>query len=367
METVRAWLETDVMMGNEAWRFVAFVVAVALTAVLAKSAQILLTGRLRRLAAASSTQFDDALIDAAEQPVMLLIAALGLRLSLTLLVLPEFLQELMHNVLVVVMTVFVTWLITRAMDAVRTVFIDPLVESTETKLDDQLVPIADRTIKVTLWSLAILIAFSNLGYDVISLLTGLGIGGLAVAMAAQATLSNVVGSITIFTDQPFQVDDLIRIGEHTGVVQEVGLRACRIRTLDGALVSIPNSSVVDSPVVNRSTDGRWRYDAVLGLVYDTSADQLERAIAVLKEILTSHEHVDDDVVVRMKSFGDSALELSVAWYLSAPTPARYLDTVSEVNLAIKRRFDEEGFSMAFPSVSLYLERSAAMESLRQAS
>ncbi len=365
METLETWLETEILPGNPVWRFVAFVVAVALTAVAAKSVQILLGGRLRRIAEATQTRLDDELVVAAEQPAMLLVGVLGLRASLFLLRLPEFLDELLHNVLVVVMTVFVTWLITRSLDALRRVFVDPFVEATETKLDDQLVPIADKTIKATLWSMAILIAFSNLGYDVLSLLTGLGIGGLAVAMAAQATLSNVVGSVTIFADQPFQVEDLITVGEHTGVVREVGLRAVRIRTLQGALVNIPNHAVVDSPVVNLSTDGRWRHDVVLAVVYDTTADQLEGAIAALKQVLAAHPAVDDDFAVRLKGFADSAIELSLAFYVSSPSPAKYLDTISEVNLAIKRRFEADGFTMAFPSLSLYLERSAAVEALRR--
>jgi len=350
------FLFADVFLGNTLAHLGGFVLAVFASFALASVAQAIFHGRLSRLAQASETDLDDALLAALERPLYLLVMAVGLRGSVMLLVLPDGLGQLVANVLTVVVTVFATWGLSRVLDTVRAVYVDPFVEASETKLDDQLVPILDRTLKVTLWSLAILMVFSSLGYDILSLLTGLGIGGLAVAMAAQATLSNVVGSITIFADQPFQVDDLVQLGEHRGVVREVGLRTCRIETFEGHLVSVPNASVVDAPVINLSPDERWRYAATLGLVYDTTAEQLASAMALLRQILAEHPAVDDDVAVRFTGFGDSALELTFAYWMSGPSAALYLDTLSEVNLAIKQRFDEQGLSMAFPSMSLYVEK-----------
>lgn len=353
-------LATDLFMGNTLANLVGFVLALFGSFGFASLAQSLFHNQLTRYAQESHTKLDDALVEALERPLYLLAMAIGLRASVMLLVLPEGLGTLVGNVLTVIVAVFGTWGATRVLDTIRAVYIDPFVEASETKLDDQLVPILDRTIKVTMWSLAILMVFSSLGYDILSLLTGLGIGGLAVAMAAQATLSNVVGSITIFADQPFQVDDLVHIGSHRGVVREVGLRTCRIETFEGHITSVPNASVVDQAVINLSPADRWRYSATLGLVYDTTSEQLEHAIELLKSILRDHPAIDDDVAVRFTSFGDSALELTFAYWVPKPTTGRYLDTLSEVNLTIKRRFDEAGLSMAFPSVSLYVESGPGM-------
>lgn len=351
-----AFLEAELFLGNTPANLLAFVLSVFVAFAAAALARALFHGRLMALAAASDTDLDDALLAALERPLYLLVTAIGLRVSIVFLVLPDALDVVVANTLTVVVTVFGTWGLTRVLDTLRALYIDPFVEASETKLDDQLVPILDRTLKVTLWSLAILMVFSSLGYDILSLLTGLGIGGLAVAMAAQATLSNVVGSITIFADQPFQVDDLVQLGDHKGVVREVGLRTCRIETFEGHVVSVPNASVVDRAVLNLSPGERWRYAATLGLVYDTSAEQLEGALALLRDILTRHPAIDDDVAVRFTAFGDSALELTFAYWVREPSAGRYLDTLSEVNLEIKRRFDAEGLSMAFPSVSLYVEK-----------
>jgi MscS family membrane protein len=350
------FLYADLFLGNTLGHLAGFVLAVFLSFALASIAQSIFHGRLSRLAQASDTDLDDALLAALERPLHLLVLALGLRMSVMLLEMPEGLATVVGNVLTVVVTVFGTWGLSRMLDTLRALYVDPFVEASETKLDDQLVPILDRTLKVTLWSLAILMVFSSLGYDILSLLTGLGIGGLAVAMAAQATLSNVVGSITIFADQPFQVDDLVQLGDHRGVVREVGLRTCRIETFEGHVVSVPNASVVDQPVLNLSPGDRWRYAATLGLVYDTTSEQLQEAMGLLRLILTDHPAVDPDVAVRFTAFGDSALELTFAYWVRDPTAGRYLDTLSEINLAIKERFDAAGLSMAFPSVSLYVEK-----------
>jgi MscS family membrane protein len=211
----------------------------------------------------------------------------------------------------------------------------------------------DNTLKVVLWSMAVLTAFSVLGYDVLSLLTGLGIGGVAVAMAAQATLSNVLGSVSIFADQPFQVDDLVSIDGHKGVVTEVGLRAVRIQTLTGSRVTVPNHAAVSGPVECCSPTGLWRYDGSLGLVYQTTGDELAPAIETIRQILDAHPLVLDNHVVRFVNFGESSLEITFAWYLQAPEVGVYLDTIHQVNMSIKQSFDASCFEFAYPTVTVH--------------
>lgn len=356
VDTLIALSSSELAFGNTASNLVGFWISLFAGLIAAKLSQILFHGRLRVWAGRTASEIDDALLDALERPLNLFLTALGARVAVEFLVLPEVLDHLLDNVLTVILTVFIAWGLTRVMDAVRIVFIDPRVAASETKLDDQLVPIADKTLKVMVWSMAILIAFSNLGYDILSLLTGLGIGGLAVAMAAQATLSNLLGSVTIFADQPFQVDDLITVDGHTGVVTEVGLRAVRIRTFEGHTVAIPNASVVGHAVVNRTIGKRWRHQQTLGLTYGTTSEQLEDAMRILREILDAHPAVAPDHVVRFLAFGDSSLDLTLAWF-TEPGAGAFLDTRSELNREIKRRFDEAGLEFAFPSVSVYVEKS----------
>lgn len=355
MKAVLSYLEIELLAGNTVGSVAAFAVTLMAGLVLSKLVTLLFRGRLKDWAQKTATKFDDQVLLMLERPLSLFLLGVGARTSIEFLHLPGTLDQLLGNTLTVVLTVFIAWGITRVQDAVRIVWIDPRVLASETKLDDQLVPIADRSLKAVIWSLAILIAFSNLGYDILSLLTGLGIGGLAVAMAAQATLSNLLGSVTIFADQPFQVDDYIEVSGYRGVVTDVGLRASRLRTLEGYIVNIPNSAVVDQPVVNHTIDGSWRHDLTIGLTYDTTHEQLTNGMRILEQILEDDPRVAD-YVVRFMDFGDSALEISVAYFVPDGDIGVFLDTRSEVNLAIKRAFDEAGLSFAFPSLSVYLEK-----------
>jgi len=354
LETLTQTWNLEIVAGNSLGNVLSFAAALFTTMVVARLVHTLIHSRLRTWAARTSNDLDDALIEALERPINLLILGFGSRAAVACLVLPDGLEQIVEHVLTVVVTVFIAWGVTRIVDALRTVFIDPRVAASESKLDDQVVPIADKTIKVVIWSMAVLISFSNLGYDIVSLLTGLGIGGLAIAMAAQATLSNLLGSFTIFADQPFQVDDWITVDGHSGVVTEVGLRAVRLLTFEGRIVTLPNNSVVSTAVINPSVDRRWRQDGVLTLTYDSSHDDVKRALAILGEIFDAHPDLGSDHSARFRAFGDSALEISFAYWLQAGRPRRWLDIRSEINLEIKRRFDEAGLSFAFPTMSLHV-------------
>ena len=350
-------LEAILETGNGLENLILFMVALTATFVVAKGVQVQFVGRFKRWADLSESDLDDALVAGLQQPVNVVLITIGLRLTVHMLVLPDGLRDAIDKLSTVALIGFVAWTLNRVIDAVMTAIVNPWVEGTDTKLDDQIVPILEKTFKFGIYSLALLMGISNLGYDIFSLLTGLGIGGLAVAMAAQHTLSNIIGSITIFADQPFQIDDLITVEGHTGVVTEVGLRTLKMQAFDGNIVYIPNATVVAEPVVNRSPGDVWRHSSTIGMPYDTTGDELKAAMAAVAAIFEAHTRVRNDYTVRFMNFGDSALEVQFAFWVDQPSIAVYLDTVSEVNLAIKDAFDANGWSMAFPSMSVYLEKS----------
>ena len=141
---------------------------------------------------------------------------------------------------------------------------------------------------------------SNFGYPVASILAGLGIGGLAVALAAQGTLANWFGAVMIFADRPFAAGDVVTIGDFTGSVKQVGLRSTRLRTMDGTLVTIPNSTVANAHINNISKMPCRKSNFTLGLTYDASAEKVEEALSILKDILEQHPGIRKDYVVRLK-------------------------------------------------------------------
>ncbi len=351
METIEKFFAFELIAGNTVKHITLFVVSLFLTLLAAKIIQNVFRKGLRRLAQKSETKLDDIVLDTFEHPIYWIALAGGLSIALGMLVLPPALQNAVDNVTTLVVMFFIGWSASNFISAIRATYIDPIVEASESKLDDQILPIAEKTLKVTLWVFVALIAFDNIGFDVVSLLTGLGIGGLALAMAAKDTLSNLFGSVTIFADRPFAVGDVIDSHGYCGVVTEVGLRTCRMETPDRKVVTVPNALFVGDVLANLSRDGTRAYASSLGLEYGTTIEELEAAMGVLKEILGAHELVREDYAVRFGAFGDSALVIE--FVCSITDVGKYLDVISELNLQIKRRFDAAGYAFAFPSMSIY--------------
>lgn len=343
--------DTVVVADNTVLHIAGFTLAIMVTMVISKALRSVFANSLKKRVEASDTQLDDLVLDTFEKPVQLVVLVGGVGLSFKLLVLPEVLEQAVAAGTTFLLTIFIAWSATNFIRSGRRTYIDPLTEATESRLDDQLVPIMERTLIVVLWTLAILMVLSNFGYDIVSILTGLGIGGLALAMAAQDTLSNIFGSVTIFADKPFVVDDVVTIGGHTGTVTDVGLRTCRLRTFDDTVVTVPNKLLVGSSVENISAREARKFSGTIGLVYETTGEQLEAAMQAISDILAAEEFIRDGHVVRFDSFGDSALELTVVYWVEPVS--EYFATRNRVNLAIKKAFDANGWDMAFPSMTIY--------------
>jgi MscS family membrane protein len=196
-------------------------------------------------------------------------------------------------------------------------------------------------------------ALNNAGYDVAALIAGLGIGGLALAMAAQDTVKNVFGGFTIFTDRPFTVNERVAVAGFDGNVEEIGIRSTRIRTLAGRQVTIPNSSMADSPVENISSEPSRKVVMTLGLTYDTTPEAMRRAMEILGEIEAAHtEDTDGDPVIAFSGYGDFAMNVLFIYYIRKG--ADIMGTQTSVNLAILERFNAEGLAFAFPTQTIEL-------------
>ena len=310
-------------------------------------------GILRRLTAKTETKIDDVIIDMLDEPLVLVVTAFGLRLAVSTLVLPGGMTEFLGNALQGLIVVAVAWIIVRLFDAVITHVLQPAVAGSESDLDDQLLPIVRKGGKTILWSLGIIMALNNAGYDVAALIAGLGIGGLALAMAAQDTVKNVFAGFTIFTDRPFVLGDRVVVSGFDGPVEEIGLRTTRIRTLAGRQVTIPNSSISNSAVENITSEPSRKVVMTLGLTYDTSPDGMRRAMEILGEIEAQHgEDTVNDPVIAFSGYGDFAMNVLFIYYIRKG--ADIMGTQTSVNLAILDRFNAEGLAFAFPTQTIEL-------------
>ena len=229
--------------------------------------------------------------------------------------------------------------------------------TTESSIDDMLAPLVGKTLRIFISAIGAIIVLQNLtGIEIGPLLASLGIGGLAVALAAKDTIGNFFGTLTILFDKPFQVGERIVIENQDGTVESVGFRSTRIRTLTGNLVTIPNEKVVNSTLENISRRPHIRWLTNIGLPYDTPPDKVERAVTLLRELLEDHEgrHPDFPPRVYFNGFGDWSLNVTVVLWYHPPNWWDYQAWLQRTCLEILHRFEAEGIAFAFPSQTIYL-------------
>jgi MscS family membrane protein len=306
---------------------------------------------IRIFTAKSKTKFDDILVDMIEEPAVYMVVVIGIWIAIKTLELPPGLSDVIGRGYQVICAVLVGWLLSRLFTAISREYLFPLAEKSENDLDDLLIPIVTKGVNMIIWALAIVIGLNNAGYDVAALIAGLGIGGLALAMAAKDTVSNIFGGFTIFTDKPFHINDRIKISGYDGTVQEIGIRSTRLKTLDGRVVTIPNSKFAESPVENISWEPSRKVKLDLGLTYDTSHEEIEKAMEILKSINENNTHTEQDCVVSFNAFGDFAMNVMFIYYIVKGEDIA--GTQSEVNLEILRQFNDAGLDFAFPTQTLY--------------
>ena len=208
--------------------------------------------------------------------------------------------------------------------------------------------------RLILWSLLLLLALDNLGFDVTALITGLGIGGIAVALAVQNILSDLFASLSIVLDKPFVIGDFIIIDGYMGVVEHIGLKTTRVRSISGEQLVFANSDLLNSRIRNYKRMYERRVVTTVGVTYETPIDKLEKIPAIIREILASIETVRLDRV-HFKSLGDFALIYEIVYYVLSPDYKVYIEAEQKLNLELVRRFREEGIEFAYPTQTLFVQ------------
>ena len=228
-----------------------------------------------------------------------------------------------------------------------------------------LLPIGRRTLKVALFAIGVLAVLQNMGVNVTAILAGLGVGGLAVALAAQKSLENLFGGIMLAVDQPVRVGEFCRFGDQKGTVEDIGLRSTRVRTLDRTVITVPNADFSSMQLENYAERDRMRLLLTLGLRYETSPDQLRFVLVEIRRLLFSHPMVlDDPCRVRFVDFGAHSLDLEIFAYVDSDDFDVFLAVREDVYLRIMDVVAESGSDFAFPSQTLYLERGSGLDAER---
>jgi len=228
---------------------------------------------------------------------------------------------------------------------------------TENKMDDQLIPFATEIGRILVVIFALFFVLGNVfGINITALATGLGIGGIAIAMASKESLENLLGSFTIFFDRPFTVGDVVKAGNVTGMVEKVGFRSTRIKTFDKSVVTVPNKKMIDAELDNLGLRPVRRVKFHVGLTYSTTTEQIKKIVSEIQEMINSHEKTNEEGKVRFQEFGASSLDILILYYVNSPKWEDLIDVKEDINYKIMDIVKKHNSDFAFPSTSVYLHQ-----------
>ena len=293
-------------------------------------------------------------IFSAPEPIVIIILFVFIDAGINFLTVPEISVTYFGNISHVVYVFAVSWIISRFLIGIIDEYIAPRMQK---KPSIQFIPAFRTLAAVCVYVFAIILLLTSFGYNITTLLAGIGIGGLALAFAAQKFLENIISGIMLFSDKNFNIGNLIKINGEYGTITEIGLRATNIRTFDGTLIVIPNSMLVNNFFENISYRNKRREFFTIGLVFGTSVKKLEQAKEIIKNILQTQEGVEPDTtIVAFETFNSYSLDIRILYFITELDYTEYLKIKDQVNIRIKKEFEKAKISIAFPTQTIQLKK-----------
>ncbi len=347
---------------DQRFQLLAMLIGLVITAVVMAATSWILRRLLPALMKKTGARLDHSLTIRLHLPVMMLLGATGVMISLQAPALPPAIAGWLPRCYYAIIAVIVFWGVLRVIGVLDTYFKE-IAAKTANSLDDLLIDLIRRVVKAAVWIIAIIFIAQNIfNLNVSALLAGAGIAGLAVAFAAQNTLANIFGAVTLILDKPFKVGDRVEMGTTSGTVEAVGLRSTRLRSLDGTVWYVPNRQMADSTLLNYAQRPNLKYAFDIGLIYGTTPEQMRRAMAILHEILDNHPMFDMETLpprIYFTELRDWSLNINVIVWFQTQDWFAMQEARQEINLQILERFNAEGLSFAFPSTTNYLTADSA--------
>ena len=318
--------------------------------------KVIIVHHLRKLAEKTRTDIDDLIVDLLGKTHFILLLLISVYLGSKTLSLPDSVDNLIRSLAIIAFlmqiaiwgSALITYWITRY--AREKMKVDAASVTT--------ISAFGFIGKWVLWSIIILLSLDNLGFDINALIAGLGIGGIAIALAAQSILGDLFASISIVLDKPFVVGDFIIVDELIGTVENIGLKTTRIRSLGGEQIVFSNEDLLSSRVRNYKRMMNRRIIFSIGVIYQIPYEKLAAIPSMIKEIIESHDNIRFDRA-HFKEYGDFSLNFEIVYYMLVPAYNIYMDTQESINLAIFKKFEKEGIEFAYPTQTLFLEKVSA--------
>ena len=339
----------SIILGNSLTAWLISLAYIVGSVIVARIVYAIFSKVVKKYTASTVNDLDDKIAYQIEEPISLAFVLLGFWLAYSHLVF-EGSGETIGQLFQIAFVLDLTWLVSRVLDSIIESLLLKSAALSKSSMINQIGPILRKTVRSIVWILGVITAMNNAGFDVGAMLAGVGIGGLAMAMAAKDFVANIFGGVTVFVDKPFKVGDRIVVDGIDGTVQEIGIRSSRLITLQGRMVTIPNNSFTNSPVENITAEPSRKVSIALGLTYDTSPENVQLAIDILKQIVKDHSETENDFTVWFSSFGDFSLNVSCTYYITKS--GHWANTPGEINLQILQKFNAEKLDFAFPTQTI---------------
>lgn len=337
------------------WQLLSSLIYIFLAFYVSKFLDFFIRERVRKWAEKTETKLDDLLLELLRGPVKVVTFVVLLHIGMEVYAWPTLWTDVFSKALKIIVACSITYVLLKAVDLSIGLWHHRVVPGDNEQFSRQLLPLISKTLKVFVVIVAALVTSQNLGLNVTGLIASLSIGGIAVGLAAQDTLANVFGAVAVLTDRPFQVGDRIQIDSIDGMVEAIGFRSTRVRNLDGFLVTIPNKTMGNATITNVSKRTNIKTVMNIGVTYDTTVEKLQRAMAILEEVLKPHP-MTGDLIINFNKFESSSLNILVVHFWNSTDFKAYMQAFQLFNLEIKRRFDAEGINFAFPTQTLYVKQ-----------
>jgi MscS family membrane protein len=345
----------QVYFDNSLWQYTELFLTVVVAYLVAVFLHVTVFRKLRDLAAQTPTKTDDKIIYSMQRSLNVIAFIAGIYFGRGFLTLTEQVDNVVNSVLLVLITLEVTRIIASLTAGLIERYINR-VALRRKDVNQDLLRFFQTLSRIVIWIVGMMLIINNLGYNIASLLAGLGIGGLAFALAAQQTLGNLFGSISIIADHPFKVGDVVMVDAVKGTVKHIGLQSTRFVTFDGTEVSMPNSKTASTVIENFSRRPSIKIQNKLGLEYDTSVTKLQKAVKTIRDILKKRKAVHN-YRVHFTQFADSALIIDIIYWIEYfPQWDDVLQEQHNINIEIKKQLEKEKISFAFPTQTIHLKQ-----------
>lgn len=310
---------------------------------------------LLKLTKKTKTDLDEQILLAFEKPLRVFFIILGLYFALNYLSLSPVVDGMILRVYRSSVIIFIAWGLSN-LSGSTVLWFDLLGKKYNLELDKILIPFLVRILKFVIIAITVTIVAEEWDYHIDTLIAGLGLGGLAFALAAKDSLGNIFGGVVIITEKPFTLGDWIQTPSVEGTVEDITFRSTKIRTFAQSVITIPNSTLANEPITNWSKMGKRRISFYLGVAYTTPREKIEKVIKEIREMLENHSDIHHETIhVYFDRFNDSSLDIFFYFFTKTTVWGEFLKVKENCNLKIMEILEKEEVSVAFPSTSVYFE------------